>query len=132
MVAEHPAHGVVGVGSCGLCRDPRFAGCGEIYTLYLSPDWQNQGHGRTLLESMLRAMRGAGFDAAVLWVLAKNPSRFFYEAMGGARAAEREEVLWGTALPEIAYEWRPLPRPLLLGRSRTAEGGGSLQTGGGS
>ena len=132
MVADHPVDGIVGVGSCGLCRDIRFAGSGEIYTLYLAPDWQDQGYGRELLSAMLSAMRSAGFDAAILWVLARNPSRFFYEAMGGERVAEREEQLWGTTLPEIAYEWRPLPQPLLLGRSGSAEGNGSLHTGGGS
>lgn len=132
MVADHPTHGIVGVGSCGLCRDARFAGYGEVYTLYLLPDWQDLGHGRELLAAMLRAMRSAGFDAAVLWVLARNPSRFFYEAMGGERVAEREEQLWGTTLPEIAYERRPLLQPLLLGRSGLAEDDGSLQTDGGS
>lgn len=132
MVADHPTHGIVGVGSCGLCRDVRFAGSGEIYTLYLLPDWQDQGYGRELLAAMLRAMRSAGFDAAVLWVLARNPSRFFYEAMGGERVAEREEQLWGTMLPEIAYEWRPLPQPLLLGRPSSAEDDGAMQSGGDS
>ena len=120
MVADHPAHGIVGFGSCGVCRDWRFAGSGEIYTLYVDPDWQDQGHGRDLLTAMLRAMRSAGFDGAVLWVLAGNQSRFFYEAMGGRQVASRAEKLWGATLPEYAYEWRPLPQPLLLGRSKTA------------
>ena len=124
MVADHPTHGVVGVGSCGTCRDWRFAGAGEIYTLYLAPDWQGGGHGRELLATMLRALRSAGFEAAVLWVLAGNPSRFFYEAMGGKRVATRKERIWGAVLPEVAYEWRPLPRPLLLGRPNSAQHGG--------
>ena len=129
MVVDHPANGVVGVGSCGVCRDWRFAGSGEIFTLYVAPDWQDQGHGRDLLAAMLRAMRSAGFDAAVLWVLARNPSRFFYEAVGGKRVATRDERLWGTVLPEYAYEWRPLPTPLLLGRSRTTQDDGSFRSG---
>lgn len=132
MVADHPDHGVVGVGSCGVCRDWRFAGAAEIYTLYVAPDWQDKGHGRELLAAMLRAMRGAGFETALLWVLADNHSRFFYEAMGGKRVAVRKERLWGAVLPEVAYEWRPLPQPLLLGRSRTGQDDGSLHHGGGS
>ncbi len=132
MVADFPGCGVVGVGSCGLCRDWRFAGAGEIYTLYVSPDWQSQGHGRELLGAMLRAMRTAGFDAAILWVLERNPSRFFYEAMGGSRVAVREERLWNTILPEVAYQWRPLPEPLLLGRTRTRQEDGPFHNGGGS
>lgn len=130
MVADHPDHGIVGMGSCGVCRDWRFAGSGEIYTLYVAPDWQDEGHGRDLLTAMLRAMRSAGFDGAVLWVLAGNPSRFFYEAMGGRQVAARNERIWGTVLPELAYEWRPLPQPLLLGRSTQDDG--SIHHGGGS
>jgi ribosomal protein S18 acetylase RimI-like enzyme len=132
MVADHPAHGIVGMGSCGLCRDWRFAGAGEIYTLYVLPEWQDQGHGRELLNAMLRAMRAAGFDTAVLWVLERNPSRFFYEAMGGKRVAVRDERIWNTVLPEIAYQWRPLPEPLLLGRPNSVRDDGSFHGGGGS
>ncbi len=39
---------------------------------------------------------------------ADNPARFFYEAMGGARSAEREEKIWGELLPEFAYGWATL------------------------
>ena len=39
----------------------------------------------------------------MLWVLSGNPSRFFCEAAGGVRTAERTERLWGTDLKEISY-----------------------------
>ena len=39
---------ILGFGSCGRCRGEReFAG--EVFTLYVAPDWQNQGIGRRLL-----------------------------------------------------------------------------------
>jgi hypothetical protein len=41
-------------------------------------------------------------------VLADNPSRFFYERMGGKRAGERDEQLWGAKLHELAYGWDAL------------------------
>ena len=94
------------------------------------PDWQDQGHGRDLLTAILRAMRSAGFNGAVLWVLARNQSRFFYEAMGGRQVAQRDEQLWQTSLPELAYGWRSLPQPLLLGRS--AYDGDTFHDGSGS
>ena len=34
--------------------------------------------------------------------------RFFYERMGGKRAGERDEALWGATLHEIAYGWSAL------------------------
>ena len=49
-----------------------------------------------------------GFASAVVWVLAENPARFFYERMGGKRAGERDEALWGAVLREIAYGWSAL------------------------
>jgi len=42
--------------------------------------------------------------------LADNPARFFYKAMGGSRAAERTELLWGERLGEIACGWPDLAR----------------------
>jgi hypothetical protein len=44
----------------------------------------------------------------MVWVLAANPARFFYEAMGGARAGERLEEFAGTQLEELAYGWPDL------------------------
>ena len=41
-------------------------------------------------------------------MLAANPSRFFYEAMGGQRAGERQESFAGTELEELAYGWPDL------------------------
>ena len=69
------------------------------------PDWQGQGAGRELLLAMFDHLRSAGFREALIWVVAANPSRFFYEAMGGQRTVERIERLWGVELPEIGYRW---------------------------
>ena len=57
---------------------------------------------------MFDALIGGDHDSALLWVLATNPSRFFYEAMGGRRIAERDEKFWGHRLHEVAYGWRLL------------------------
>jgi L-amino acid N-acyltransferase YncA len=116
LVAVTPHDGIVGVASGGRCRDRIFAGAGEVFTLYVAPDHQGKGYGKALLTGMLNALHGAGHDTAVLWVLADNHSRFFYEAMGGVRAAERHERLWGVTLREIAYRWRPLPPTAARGR----------------
>lgn len=113
---------IVGFASCGPA-DRRSSGGGpgggglagfdgEVHTLYVLPDWQEQGLGRALLSSGFRALKRAGFSSAFVWVLAQNPSRFFYEAMGGHRIGERAESLWGVELPEIAYGWPDLEAAL--------------------
>lgn len=110
LVAEVPLAGLVGFASCGRARPGSPVEGGEIQTLYVLPDWQEQGFGRRLLCNCLRIVRGAAMNSAFAWVLAANPSRFFYEAMGGIRTGERDEALWGTVLHETAYGWPDLTR----------------------
>jgi GNAT superfamily N-acetyltransferase len=100
--------GVIGFGSGGSARDGSLLYDGEIYTLYVLPDWQGQGIGQRLLATLFRTLYDRGMEDALLWVLAGNPTRFFYEHMGGLRIAEREEALGGTAVPAVAYGWTDL------------------------
>jgi ribosomal protein S18 acetylase RimI-like enzyme len=117
-VAYATGLGIVGFGSCGPCRKTKLPSLqsyrGEVYTLYVHPDYQDQGIGRRLLAELFDDLRQRSLQPALIWVLASNPSRFFYEAMGGARVAERDEPLWGTTLRETAYGWTDLAR--LVGR----------------
>ena len=107
MVAEDGrGAGVVGFGSCGRAR--RGGDMGEVFTLYVTGDWQGQGVGRALLTGMLAHLHGHGINQAVVWVLSANPSRFFYEALGGKRQAERQEPFSGMVLEETAYGWSDL------------------------
>ena len=109
LVADLAVAGVVGFASYGPVRRgglPRaLRRHGEVYTLYVGPDHQDNGVGRLLLTGALKRLSDARFPGAVVWVLAANPSRFFYEAMGARRAAERMERFAGDDLAEIAYEW---------------------------
>ena len=102
------AGGVVGFGSCGPARDPSLGYGGEVYTLYVHPDHQDRGLGRALLRGLFDRLLARAMDSAMVWVLADNPSRFFYETMGGTRVAERDENMWGTVLGEAAYGWSDL------------------------
>jgi len=106
-VAEDARAGVVGMASGGRAR--RGSGfAAEVFTLYVQPDYQGAGIGRGILANMFRSFHAGGLNSAVIWVLAPNPARFFYEAVGGERVGEREERLWGADLPEIAYGWHDL------------------------
>ncbi len=114
LVAEAPPtgqsapHQIVGFGSCGPQRGTRLNYDGEVYTLYVALDWQGHGLGRRLLMALFRHLYDLGMQGAVIWVLAENPARFFYERMGGQRVAEREEAFAGELLAEAAYAWRDL------------------------
>lgn len=119
FVADDEERGVVGFGSCGPVRDPPEGlngtemRVGEVYTLYVETDFQNLGLGRRLLDALFRQLRADGCDTAVLWMLASNPTRFFYEGLGGARVGERVDTMGGIDVEELAFAWRDLEAPLV-------------------
>lgn len=111
-VAEAAGEGVVGFASCGARRVDGLPYAGEIYTLYVQQDHQNRHVGRRLLKRCFRSLLMRGYPSALVWVLATNPARFFYQSLGGARVATRTEALWGVLMDEAAYGWRDLKAAL--------------------
>src|SRR5258708_10998674 len=111
--------GVVGFGSCGLVRDKpegldgREIRVGEVYTLYVEPDFQNMGLGRRLLDALFRQLRADGCDTAVLWMLAQNPTRFFYEGLGCEPVRHRVDTMASADVQAIALAWRNPAPPLV-------------------
>jgi ribosomal protein S18 acetylase RimI-like enzyme len=104
---------VVGFCSVGPARkapkDSAGGKWGEIFTLYVLPDFHEQGIGRMLLANGLAELVERGFSSALLWVVAGNPSRFFYEAMGGQAIGTDVEKFAGARIEEICYAWTDLP-----------------------
>jgi ribosomal protein S18 acetylase RimI-like enzyme len=108
QVALDTEDDIVGFGSCGASRgEPGFTG--EVFTLYVAPDWQNQGIGRSLLLVMFRRLVGQGHSSAVIWVLRDNPARFFYQRLGGQEVRRKLLPFNGTKVAASGYGWRDLP-----------------------
>ena len=100
---------IVGFGSCGKCRgEPGFTS--EVFTLYVAPDWQNQGIGRRLLLAMFARLVSEGHSSAVIWVLRENPARFFYQRLGGKEVRRKLLPFNGTHVAASGYGWRDLPK----------------------
>lgn len=73
---------VIGMGIAGAPQDDQAPnGVGEIYAVYVLPDWQGRGVGRALLQRLTSALQALGFRSAILWTLRdRHPTRRFYEA----------------------------------------------------
>ena len=112
VVAERGAD-PFGYALCGPQQDPRLRTYrGEVYELYLHPDRQRQGAGRRLLSQAIWDLLGDGLDPVMLWVLARNSARHFYESCGGMLVASSPIVLGGVRTTKLAYGWdEALPLP---------------------
>lgn len=96
---------LVGLASGGRCRSLKGFG-GELYVLYLLRGYQSRGVGRALFDAVHLELARRGFGDMLVWVLAENPARGFYEHLGGDPVGEASCVIGGVKLKEVAYGWR--------------------------
>ena len=124
LVAKESNLGIVGMGSVGQNRTKDNEHLGEVYTLYIHPDHQNKGIGKKLLSELFKELTRKNINSAVIWVLANNPSRFFYEAVGGKLISVKDVELWNVLLKEYSYGWNNLKSTLngQLSRSKQSSG----------
>jgi ribosomal protein S18 acetylase RimI-like enzyme len=106
LVAE-AASRIVGFCTVGRPRTPGLAD-GEIETLYVEDDWREQGLGRQLLHSGAARLAESGCRSLFLWVLRDNPSRWFYERLGGRATAQATTQVAGRPFWQTAYLWDPI------------------------
>jgi GNAT superfamily N-acetyltransferase len=100
--------GIVGFISGGAERTGRLGYEGELYAIYLLQLAQRQGLGTLLVQHFVCELRARGFGSMAVWVLAANPFREFYEALGGKVVAEQQIEHGGQSFTESAYGWRDL------------------------
>ena len=98
---------VVGFASGGRARRPGLAE-GEVETLYLLEDWRERGAGRRLMRAMGAHLRAVGCRSAMVWVLADNPTRWFYRHLGGREVAHDEIRVGGQTVQQSAFVWDPI------------------------
>ena len=94
LVACNVDGSIVGFISGGAERTGRLGYEGELYAIYLLQLVQRQGLGTVLVRHFVRELRARGFGSMAVWVLAANPFRKFYEAVGGKVVAEQQIETW--------------------------------------
>jgi ribosomal protein S18 acetylase RimI-like enzyme len=81
---------------------------GEIYVLYVLPDYHRQGIGRKLVDAAARRLAAQNMQGLLIWVLADNPACSFYAALGGQVVSEKVLDLDDAKLREVAFGWPDL------------------------
>jgi GNAT superfamily N-acetyltransferase len=78
---------------------------GELWAIYVRPNYWGTGLGRALQEAGESRLRELGHRSAVLWVFEDNPrARRFYEAAGWYLDGTRTQAeLFGMSAPAIRY-----------------------------
>ena len=79
---------------------------GEVYELYLRPEYQGLGFGRRLFTSARRDLAQSGMKSLVIWALSDNePAVEFYRALGGKAVARSSERFGDKSLDKVAFAW---------------------------
>ena len=80
---------------------------GEIYEIYLRPEFQGLGFGRRLFSAARKDLNQSGLKSLVVWALSDNePAMEFYRTLGGRAVARSSERFGAKTLDKVAYAWQ--------------------------
>jgi GNAT superfamily N-acetyltransferase len=96
---------IVGFASGGPNRHPELSYSGELYAIYVREGFQGQGLGKQLFHSIAWDLCRFGLSQMIVWVLANNPNRTFYERLGGRLLATKPITLGSATVQQVAYGW---------------------------
>lgn len=97
---------IAGYATIGRNRARELRQEGEIYELYLKPEYQGIGLGTRLFGAARQRLRDHGLRGLVVWALEENVGALdFYAGAGGRDVAEGVEVFDHKALRKVAFVW---------------------------
>lgn len=97
---------IVGYATLGPNRVSTFPFEGEIYEIYLRPEYQGVGLGSKLFSDAVKELKRRSYKGAVVWVLSDNhPAISFYENAGGRAIANGSEHFDDKKLSKTAFAW---------------------------
>src|SRR5271168_5290829 len=79
---------------------------GELYELYLRPEFQGLGFGRRLFTAARRDLAQSALKSLIVWALSENENAVeFYRALGGKAVARSSEKFGTRVLDKVAFGW---------------------------
>ncbi|MGN6468350.1 MAG: GNAT family N-acetyltransferase [Rhizobiaceae bacterium] len=97
---------VAGYATVGRNRSRDLPQQGEIYELYIKPEYQGVGFGTRLFAAARQKLKSHGLKGLVVWALEENSGALaFYAGAGGRDVAEGVEVFDQKALRKVAFVW---------------------------
>ncbi|MCG3087520.1 GNAT family N-acetyltransferase [Sporosarcina cyprini] len=106
-VAEDENGKIVGFATGGKERSGKYADyTGELYAIYLLEEAQGNKMGSQLVEAISKELDQMGITSMLVWVLEQNPSKHFYERLGGDVIDSTTITIGGEEFLEIAYGWK--------------------------
>ena len=106
LVAADESAALHGFVSAGPGRRPPLGFDAEVYALYVNRSSRRMRLGSRLLAAAAQRLALFGRASLMLWVLeANHTARAFYVGLGGAEIGLRNERVYGTQLPTVAYGW---------------------------
>jgi ribosomal protein S18 acetylase RimI-like enzyme len=98
---------IAGYANYGRNRARSLTYDGEVYELYLRPEYQGLGFGRRLFTAARKDLQQTGLRSLVVWALSDNePAVEFYRALGGRAVARSSEKFGSKTLDKVAYAWQ--------------------------
>ncbi len=95
---------IAGYASYGRNRVPAMPYSGEIFELYLAPEFQGLGMGRRLFEAARRDLNDHGYVSTLVWALADNERALdFYSRLGGKIIRRAEERFGDETRGRVAF-----------------------------
>lgn len=90
--------------SYGRNRVPALPYRGEVFELYLAPEFQGVGFGRRLFDAARRDLNERGYSSTLVWALADNDRAIaFYKHLGGRVVREAHERFGDEMRGRIAF-----------------------------
>lgn len=95
---------IEGYASYGRNRVPTLPYQGEIYELYLAPEFQGLGFGSRLFKTAREDLAEHGYASILVWALADNERALhFYRGLGGKIVREAQEKFAGELRNRVAF-----------------------------